>query len=240
MVDKNKKAHMKIGFGMIIGIFVVIGGIVGFDQYVDYKVMTGIKRPEVLDKLRQQVRPMVIFDDNGSILSDMGARQYVEDEIKIKKTRDKKFIKELRITLKNPLSIPILTCLDNSVDYLVNPKRGKKLEIIYELIVNSYSEPRSKVSLFNIEIITGEALQYQITELKDKRTIYFPGKIVVDSMDARYKPGKVRFRAPMKEKPTYIPQEGDTYFNLNNKHWVTFSNGKWRSLLMSGDDLIEK
>lgn len=239
MLDNKKKSNIKVGFGQVIGIIVVIVGLIALDQYIDYKVKNGIERPEVLDKLRQKVRPMVIFDDNGSILSDMGARQYVEDEIKIIKTNDEKFLKEIRITLKNPLSIPILTCLDNSVDYLVNPKRGKKLEIIYELSVNSYSEPRSKISLFNIEIITGEALQYQVTELIDKRTIYFPGKVVVDSMEARYKPGEVRLQAPMKENPTYNPRDGDLYFNLRNKHWVTFSNGKWRNLLMSGDDSSE-
>lgn len=236
MKNDNWKTHIRIGFGMIIGIIVVVGGPIALDQYLDYKVNIAITKPEVLDNLRKQVRPMCIFDENGAILSDMGARQYIEDDIELIKTKDGKFIEEIKIALKNPLSIPILTCLDNSVDYLVSPQRGKGLEIIYKLNVNSYSAPRARISLFNIEIITGEALQYQITEAASKRTMYFPGKIVVDEIESRYAPGKHRISCAMREKPTYRPNEGDLYFNLRNNHWVTYSNGKWRELLMSRDD----
>ena len=241
MSIEQKESFYKIGIGKIVGILVVIAGLAGADQYIDYKVDKAAANPEIIEKIRQQVRPTLIFDEKGSILSDMGARQYIEDDIKTKlaKTKDGYFTKEIRVILKNPLSIPILTCLDNTVDYTVNPDRGKNLEILYNLNVNSYSKPRAKLSLFHLEVISGEALQYQTTEIKAKRAMYFPGTIEADGIISRYKKGARRLQCAMFEDPKYKPMEGDMYYNLRIKSWVTYSNGKWRELLMKGDNYKE-
>ena len=234
MTNEQSKSVNKVIFWLatILGLALALFGI---DKYIDYKVDNAVTKPEVIEKLRERVRPMLIFDENGAILSDMGARQYIEDDIELEKTKDGNSIKRVKITLKNPCSIPILTCLDNTVDYVVDPKRGKGLEIVYDLNVNSYSKPRAKTSLFNLEVISGEALQYQVTEVEKKRTMYFPGKIVADELEMTKKYGQARFQAAMYENPTYKPVEGDLYFNSKIGHWVTYSKGKWRKLLMEMD-----
>ena len=138
-----------------------------FDDYIDSKIRNALQSEEIIKKLQSNNRPFMIFDQNGVVVSDQGAWRLVED---LKVSLNKKgFVEKIIVTPKNPSAFPIITLLDNTVNHSINVERGKKLDVIFELEVRSYSEPRPTNSLFNLEMISGVALEYipKISETKE-------------------------------------------------------------------------
>jgi len=182
-----------------------------------------------LKKLQSYVRPSLIFDQNGAFLSDQGARGLIEI---LKVSLDKSgFVETIAITLKVPNIFPVITSLDNTVNYSFNIVQGTKLDFVCELEMRSYSKPRSKTSLFSLEIVSGSALQMIPKTINTQKVMYFPGTIIAEEgLDLVRKPGMVKFNAAMGTDPIYQPTEGDTYYDTRVQCYLVFSKGRWRKL----------
>jgi hypothetical protein len=74
--------------------------------------------------------PFVIFDEDKSIIADIGAMNFI-DKIEIKKDKHKE-VSEIIISPKKFLAIPpILESLDVHIPF-ENPTRGNKFDLIYK------------------------------------------------------------------------------------------------------------
>ena len=123
---KNTLIKTALACGTVIA---VVGGLFAIDSYIDSKIEDKLENPAFINKVAQSMRPSVIFDLNGSILSDMGAMQYIED-IKVDVKKPLRY--DIIISPKKFLSVaPILECLDEQPKMII--KRGKKFDWIYEL-----------------------------------------------------------------------------------------------------------
>jgi len=229
-----KTSFTKWALGLSFGLIAAIGALFGVDTYVENKIGRVIQDEKIIKKLQSYVRPSIIFDQHGTILSDQGAWQFIDD---LKVSIDKKgFVNSITVALKNPSSTPILTSLDGTVQYSISKVRGKKLDVIFELEMRSYSEPKATSSLFSLEMVYGELLQFNPKSNVKEKVIYFPGKIVAEGMDTIRHPGNARFNASMKEDPIYNPVDGDTYYDLRKHCYLVFSNGKWKKLSFVDED----
>ena len=222
------KIFFKWALGLGVAVITLLAALFGVDIYIETKINTAIQDEKVIKKLQTFVRPSIIFDQNSTVLSDLGAWQFIGD---LKVSLDKKgFVERIIITFKRPNASPILTSLDETVDYYINKVRGKKLDVIYELEVRHYSEPRPSSSLFNLEIVSGEALQFNPKSKDSKRVMFFPGRIVADGLDTIKRPGNTRINAAMGSDPAYAPDEGDTFYDTRKHCYVVYSEGKWKKL----------
>lgn len=218
-----------------IALITVLVSLFGIDAYLDNKINTALQNEKIIKKLQTYVRPYLIFDQNGAILSDQGAWQYIEDIDVL--LNDKGFVKKITLTLKTPNTTPILTSLDDTVNYSFKKVRGKKLDIIIELEVRSFSEPRAMTSLFNLEIVSGDTLQVNYETDKKEKVMYFPGKIyAVEGFETFPSPGERKMNISMGEDPIYDPREGDTYYDTRIHSYLVFSQGKWKKLLFADDN----
>jgi len=212
-----------------LGIIALLITLFTIDYYINIKINTAIQSEETIKKIQSRLSPSLIFDQNGSVLSDQGAYQFIED-IKVELDQQK-FVKNITIIPKKPNLCPIITPLDNTVSYAINTVRGNKLDIIFELETISHSEPRQEISLFNLEFLTGSTLQFSLEELKNKeKVLYFAGRIVADGLDMIKRPGNTKFSAAMGTDPTYEPIDGDTYYDTRIHEYLVFSEGKWKKL----------
>jgi len=140
----------------VIYIATLISIIITFHVYVGYIVEKKIRDPDMIEKVKAQIRPMVVFDQNDSILVDTGGMQYIET-ISVILDERKKAPKEIIVTPKLYLAIsPILESFDD--DFVITSERGKKFQWIYKLgAINRMalqdSATRSGANRFRLEII---------------------------------------------------------------------------------------
>jgi hypothetical protein len=229
MRKDNSFAIVKWAIGIIFSILAVLGTLFGIDVYIESKIERAIQSESVIKKLQSQVRPSILFDQNSAILSDQGALQFIDDLVV--KLDEKGFANEITISPKNPLTTPILTCLDKNVDYFIKDVHREKLNISYRLEMIRYTEPRARSSIFSIEIVPGEIFHFTTDYSKAKKIMYFPGTIIADGLEMIKKHGNTKMNVSMYEEPSYAPNEGDTYYNLKLHYYCVFSNGTWRKLL---------
>jgi hypothetical protein len=152
---KNRPEILSPFLSLSLALFIVGFGI---DSYIDSKIEGKLENPAFINKVAKSMRPSVIFDINGSILSDMGAMQYIED-IKVDVNEPLRY--DIIVSPKKFLSVaPILECLDEQPKIIV--KRGKKFDWIYELyepsrlVVESPEPPKGVETVglrFRIEVI---------------------------------------------------------------------------------------
>lgn len=122
----SQKVNFREFIGYIMIIVACITTIYGFIAWIDNRIQSTICRQEFLARIAAQVRPSAIFDNNGSILADMGAMRII-DSISVLQTN-------VLIVTVNPKQFlcvaPIITCLDKP-HMLSNVERGKMFAWIY-------------------------------------------------------------------------------------------------------------
>jgi hypothetical protein len=209
----------------------LIGAIAAFLViYFAYKNMINeaIHNPEVIKKIQDAVKPSLIFDQNGSILSDQGGQKLIG---KLKVTENKNgFVERIVVPLNDPNACPILTSLDNTVTYSINPSRGEMSDVIFDLELRGYSKPRPSKSLFKLEFVPGMAIQRVYDPTSAEKATHFPGVIVAEGLDMIRKPGQARLNMASGTPPTYQPTEGDTYYDTRWHSYLVYSEGKWKKL----------
>jgi hypothetical protein len=157
--DINTKGTYKITkvilacFASIVGFVLTWNGLI---TYIEEIVEKKISEPEIIEKVKAQIRPMVVFDQNESILVDTGGMQYIESIHVI--TKQKNGIpQEIIITPKIYLAVaPILESFDD--DFVIVSERGKGFQWIYRLgaikrLALEDSATSKGVNRFRIEVI---------------------------------------------------------------------------------------
>jgi hypothetical protein len=149
--ENNHTAKNTLGkVGLILGIVV---GMITIGVWIESVVTRKLKDPEVIKQIAALVRPSMIFDHNGVITSDSGAKQFIENiSVEMGPEEPSKII----ITPKEHLnSRPILECLNWNFDIKAN--RGNQSDWIFELSSPTYvvmdESPKTKEWVFRLEIV---------------------------------------------------------------------------------------
>jgi len=230
--EKSNQSLLHSGmFKVCSAILTMLLTLFGLNYYIDWRIDKSIQSENVINKLQTFVRPSMIFDQNGAILSDQGAYQFI-DKFQVSQT-NKGLVDKITITPKKPNICPILIPLDTTASYYINEDHGNGLEIIYELVPTSYSIPRPKTSLFNLEIVPGSITQYGPKSKDEEVKMYLPGSIFVTGSltSDNKKPGETYVYLAMGEDPRYTPLDGMIYFDTRYHSLRVYSQGKWRNVL---------
>ncbi len=140
----------------VIYLVTFVLALIALNVYVEGIVEKKISEPDMIEKVKAQIRPMVVFNQNESILVDTGGMQYIES-IRVILDQEKDTPEEIIITPKIYLAVaPILESFDD--DFVITSERGKEYQWIYKLgAINRMSfedsATRSGVNRFRLEII---------------------------------------------------------------------------------------
>ena len=158
---KNKEGGGRTSTANILrAIYALVGTVIflfvsyhGLNNYIDRRIDNKINNSDFLHELARHVRPSLVFNDNGSIIADMGAVQYIID-IKVSKG-DKNSILII-ISPNEYLGVePILESLD--AEYSIHAKRGPKFDWIFNLYAIQQlvmeSSPDRDNERFRLELI---------------------------------------------------------------------------------------
>jgi hypothetical protein len=137
MISNSLEKNMKISDTLkqkcewLIIVFGVIGGIYGLRSYIIRVVEDRIKEPEFVLRVAEEIKkPTAIFDQDGSILVDDGAMNYIKS-IKVY-IGDANEPERIVISPHQHLQVaPLLESLD--VDFYIEVKRGDKFDWMYTL-----------------------------------------------------------------------------------------------------------
>jgi hypothetical protein len=118
-----------IGSVALIGaLATVLGGLYAVHSYIDARIRSNIEDPAFIRQLSRSLRPSVIFDERGSILTDLGAMRYLRD---IQVQPQKAGITIVVSPLEHLGAEPVLEALDG--DFVVRSERGHKFDWIFRL-----------------------------------------------------------------------------------------------------------
>ena len=126
----GKFARQSVAF--FTGLAAIIGAIYGFGAYIDWRVEKHVSSDLFLKRLADVVRPSCVFDQQGAILVDMGAMNFI-DSIDVAPLPEYDLPPKIVVHPKRYLAnAPILTTLD-PFSISVSAERGPKFDWIYTL-----------------------------------------------------------------------------------------------------------
>ena len=144
----------------IVGVLVALGTAfyVGV-EFIDWRVRSVVAENEFIERVAREVRPYVIFDQRGSILSDGGAMAHLvrieEHPIEVVLAEeDSGGFHDLVIHVRPELNLataPILEVLSTH-DGVVRPERGIGYEWIYYFHIGGYTGGDGD-AVFRLEIL---------------------------------------------------------------------------------------
>jgi hypothetical protein len=147
-------------FGVIVAIAIFLAsifyaGISSLDKKIGQAVDDKINSPDFINKVAEKAkRPIVMFDQHGSVLLDGGGMVFIND-IRVKLDRNDPV--EITISPNKHLNVaPILESLD--AEYVIRERRGNKFDWVYELgavqalVLESSAKAKEKLR-FRLEII---------------------------------------------------------------------------------------
>ena len=122
----------KDAFKIVSTIIFLLGGLYVLNNHIGDIVDQKINNPEFINEISEKARrPIVIFNQNESILIDIGAMKYT-DKIKVIFNKEDKDVEKIIVSPKSHLkAAPLLESLDAAYTQIV--ERGKKFEWIYKL-----------------------------------------------------------------------------------------------------------
>jgi hypothetical protein len=144
---------VKSGYNTILAIGAILGVVAAVTLYIDYRIENKITDDKFLKELSHSIRPTVVFDQNNSILANMGAMEYIEDiNVVVEDGEPKKIVLSPKVFLG---VAPILECLDGHFEII--KKQGEKYNWEYELkhVSRLLSESSGQITnhRFRIEIV---------------------------------------------------------------------------------------
>ena len=107
----------------------IIGTVIAVMAWMDFDIGRKLSDPQILRKIAAESRPSLIFDAKESIVSDMGAAQYVKDiritdRAKFEEVFAPNLPKRIHIEFARPMqSPPVVTALYEMVDF--KAERGR-------------------------------------------------------------------------------------------------------------------
>lgn len=155
MPDK-KPASTVVSMTTILQIAGLVGVLYGCMRFIDSRIEHAINDEQLIKKIASHVRPYVVFDENGSVLVDGGAMQYLE-EIEVGKLTEDDFTIEVTVTPKDHLAnAPLIEALSKYEIFAV-PERGRGHQWIYkmriEVVRDSGRGEHLQPARFRLEIL---------------------------------------------------------------------------------------
>jgi hypothetical protein len=141
----------------LVGVAVTIGTIVaaiyGVIRFIDWRIERKIHEEPFLRKISASLRPVVIFDENSSILLDQGAMDVIGKIEVSRSTGGDKLPAEIVIYPKRHLTYaPLLQTLENELIGIV-VSRGKGYEWRYQLEYQMSNDYYSGKRRFRLEVL---------------------------------------------------------------------------------------
>ncbi len=139
--------------GVVLTGAALVGAIIALNAHIKRLVDKRVDSPETIDKLSKLIRPAVIFDNEGRVLADLGAMEYIES-ICVTGSLGPTTMDSIRIEVecKKFLDLPpLLTLLDTSFGN-TTPTRTGKFGWIFELGPMSYSSDDATFR-FRLEVL---------------------------------------------------------------------------------------
>jgi len=138
---------------VVVSIGTIVAAIYGIIQFIDWRIERKIHEEPFLRKISASLRPMVIFDENGSILLDQGAMEVLEKIEVLRPAGDGNVPTEILIHPKRHLAnAPLLQTLENElIDIAVS--RGKGYEWRYQLEYQMFDHVVTEKRRFRLEVL---------------------------------------------------------------------------------------
>lgn len=134
-------------------IVTIVAAIYGAMRFIDWRVERKIHEEPFLRKIAGSLRPMVIFDENASILLDHGAMEVLNDIDVIRPDGGGNAPEKIIIQSKRHLShAPILQTLENEL-INIEATRGKGYEWRYQLEYVMYDDVFTGKRRFRLEVL---------------------------------------------------------------------------------------
>ena len=122
-------AILKDIFAIFGGLVALISALYGASSYIDSRIDSRVNNPDFLKRLARSVRPSLVFDEKGSIISDMGAVAFVSN---ISVTKEPKDTLTIVVSPVEYFGVePVLEALDDR--YAISAKRGQNYDWIFHL-----------------------------------------------------------------------------------------------------------
>ena len=127
-------------------------------RYIENRIQEALSKDEIIEKMSLLVKPDMIFDEKGSIVTDRGASAFIQDRGIYFTFEDDTFgpiPSEIRISFSKHLKVaPLLTPL-NPDNTFVWPQRGDSHDWIYKLTYSATSQSKDKefIRRYRFEIL---------------------------------------------------------------------------------------
>lgn len=146
-------AQLVMVVGTIGTIITIVAAIYGFIRFIDWRIERKIYEEPFLRKISASLRPLVVFDENDSILLDQGAMEVLEKIEVLHQAGDGNLPAEIVIHAKRHLAhAPLLQTLENElIDIAVS--RGKGYEWRYQLDYQMHNDVFSGKRRFRLEVL---------------------------------------------------------------------------------------
>jgi len=128
-------------------------------KFVEDRIQEALSKDEVIQKLSMLVKPDLIFDEKGSIISDRGASLLLKDtgiQISMGVFMGNPVPSEIRISFTKHLKTPPLITPLNPDAIFIYPRRGESHDWIYKLNYTGLDTPDDKSAYnktFRLEIM---------------------------------------------------------------------------------------
>lgn len=105
-------------------------------KYIEDRIQEALSKEEIIGKISLLVKPDMIFDEKGSILTDRGASAFIQDRginFTMEDDMSESIPSEIRISFSKHLKVaPLLTPLHPDTT-IIRMERGKSHDWIYKL-----------------------------------------------------------------------------------------------------------
>ena len=124
----------------ILTLVTLAGVIYGAVKFIDSRIDAKINDPSTVRRIALVARPEMILDEEGRVLIDRGAMDYIAD-FKVAKNPKEPIIDTITITPRRYMANPPLVTAVNTAFLQTKEQRGQKLDWIIKLEYNSWSDP---------------------------------------------------------------------------------------------------
>lgn len=144
---------------VVVGIIALMFAVfLQLNSSIDKKIENKLKDGEFISKVAREVRlPFLIFDEEKSIIVDVGAMNHI-DSIEIHKG-ERQEVSEIIISPKKFMAVaPILESLDAQIEF-ENPIKGNKFDFIFKRVKmdtvwgNTYESGKPPKRKFRLQLV---------------------------------------------------------------------------------------
>lgn len=113
-------------------------------RYIEDRIQEALSKEEIIGKISLLVKPDMIFDEKGSIVTDRGASAFIQDRgihFTMEDDISDSIPSEIRISFSKHLKVPpLLTPLNPDITY-IRTERGESHDWSYKLSYSATTRP---------------------------------------------------------------------------------------------------